>query len=178
MNGELIIIANQFLTTLASYGLELTEIRIRSVDQLSTYSSRLQFRNLAEWKATMAPVINDLNPELFAGNYPFVQNINIKNPQLGYPNLLRFYDILDKRKLIQTNGIIPNTQPDIPQKQRETLLTNQNRELAKTIDLINKEIDKYKNSAIAKYQEILGYYMDNGYVNPGYVETKSNLLTQ
>lgn len=178
MNGELIIIANQFLNTLSSYGLELTEIRIRSVSQISTYSSRLQFRDLAAWKISMAPIINDLNPEFYSGDYPFVQNINIRNPQLGYPNLLRFYDILDKRKLTQTNGIIPNTQSDIPIKQRETLLINQNRELAKTIDLINKEIDKYKNSAIAKYQEILGYYMDNGYVNPGYVETKSNLLTQ
>jgi len=178
MNGEMLVVANNFLVRLNKAGFIASDIRVRSIAHNDNCSIRTNFANYAQFNSTFNVVLTAARPWEYIGDYPFIESMNITYPRLGYTNLFRCYDILNKRKIVQTIGVSQNSQSDSPFIERSESVAVKVRSLDRTVDTLNKEFNLYKTNANATYAKVLRYYVDRNYVNDNYVETKTNLLTK
>ena len=178
MNGEMLIVANKFLVKLNRVGFVSSEIRVRSISHIGNYTTRTNFIDYAQFAATFNPVLTSNTPSDYIGDYPFIESINITYPRLGYTNLFRCYDILNKRKIVQTVGVTKNSQSNTSAVERAQSDTSKFRDLLRALENLNNEFDAYKASANSTYATIIQYYVDRNYVIDGYVDTKSNTLTK
>jgi hypothetical protein len=178
MNGEMLLVANQFLVRLNKVGFVSSDIRVRSIAHTGNYTTRTNFANYAQFSTTFAPVLNSITPTDYIGDYPFVESINITYPRLGYSNLFRCYDILNNRKIVQTVGVTKNSQSNNSEIERTQSDISKLRDIERALANLNNEFDKYKISANSTYATIIQYYVDRNYVIDGYVDTKSDTLTK
>jgi hypothetical protein len=178
MNGEMLVVANNFLVRLNKEGFVSSEIRVRSIAHMDNSSIRTNFFNYEQFYSTFAQVITSNKPWEYVGDYLFVESMNISYPRLGYTNLFRCYDILNRRKIVQTIGVSQNSQSDSSLIERSESVAVKVRSLDRTIDTLNKEFNLYKTSANETYAKVLQYYVDRNFVNDNYIDIKSNLLTK
>lgn len=178
MNGEMLVVANDFLVKLNKAGFVTSDIRVRSIAHTGNYSLRTAFTDYSQFYSTFSPVLTALNPSEYIGDYPFVESLNITYPRLGYTNLFRCYDIINKRKIVQTVGVTKNSQSDNSSIERAQSEVVKARDLARTLDNMNNEFDAYKSAANSTYAKIIQYYVDRNYVIDGYVDSKSDTLTK
>ena len=178
MNGEMLVIANTFLVRLNKIGFVSSDIRVRSIAHTGNYTTRTNFANYDQFSTTFSPVLNSNSPTDYIGDYPFIESINITYPRLGYTNLFRCYDILNKRKIVQTVGVTKNSQSNNSSIERAQSDIAKLRDLERALANLNNEFDAYKSSANSTYAAIIQYYVDRNYVIDGYVDTKSDTLTK
>lgn len=177
VNGEMTIVNYEFLNNLYKGGYVMTEIRMKSISRVGNYSTRNLFGSYDEFLAVFNPIIKDPKYALYDGDYPFIESMNISYPQLGFPNQYRCYDIIGKRKIIENIAYTSNTQSSIPLDQRERA-KYLNAQAVQTVNRnLNTEFDKYQTNITNKYNEVLAYYVERGYVDDGYMEYKSNITT-
>jgi len=178
MNGEMLIVANRFLVRLNKVGFVCSDIRVKSIAHTGNYTSRTNFANYNQFYSTFSEVLNSSKPTDYIGDYPFVESLNISYPRLGYTNLFRCYDILGKRKIIQTVGVTKNSQTDNSLIERFQANVSKGNGLIRTLSNMNNEFNIYQKSANSVYAAIIRYYVDRNYVVDGYIDTKSNTLTK
>ena len=178
MNGEMLVVANKFLVRLNKIGFVSSEIRVRSIAHTGNYTTRTNFIDYVQFAATFNPVLTSNTPSDYIGDYPFIESINITYPRLGYTNLFRCYDILNKRKIVQTVGVTKNSQSNNSSIERAQSDIAKLRDLERALANLNNEFDTYKISSNSTYAAIIQYYVDRNYVIDGYVDTKSDTLTK
>jgi len=178
MNGEMLIVANRFLVRLIKAGFVCSDIRVKSIAHTGNYTSRTNFANYEQFYSAFSAVLKSNKPTEYIGDYPFVESLNISYPRLGYSNLFRCYDILGKRKILQTVGVTENTQTDNSLLERRQSYASKGNGLIRTLSNLNNEFNTYQKSVNSTYAAIIQYYVDRNYVVDGYVDTKSNMLTK
>ena len=174
MNGEMLVVANDFLIRLTKAGFVFTDIRVKSISYLEPKTIRTIFSDYSQFYSTFSEVLSSSKPWEYVGDYPFVESMNITYPRLGYTNLFRCYDIIGNRKIVQTVGVTRNTQSTTSLTERVVSDATKIRDLERTIDNLNKEFNQYQSDSKSTYNKIINYYVDRNYMNDGYVNTDPN----
>jgi len=174
MDGLLLTINQDFLNYCESRGLKVSSIRVRYVVRNSTKRSHKfrSFRTLSDYNKYHSSVFSLGNPLCSAGSFPIIENIEFDNQNLIFENSYRWYNISEKRKLVEKIRF------------DSFRIEKQKEEVKRYKSLMNKLIDWYilnTNNAIKTRLEsfVDPCYVDANYVNPnsepGTIETKKLL---
>lgn len=159
MDGLLIKINYDFLQNLKRQGLIPYNIRVKYVSRDSKQTTALSktFATHEAFDAFHAPVLNALRYLCSAGEFPIIQNLEIRNTNLNFINSYAWYDITTTKRLIKT------IQRDPVRQSIYEALTQ------KYVDLQTKSINIYGANVKKGIADRLNSYVDPCYVDAGYV---------
>ncbi len=166
MDGLLLRIDYDFLLDLSKRGLTPLDIRInfRPRDMIGTgYRSTFKmFKDFSEFTSTYESVIKDRHYQCYAGAFPVIENLRIKNENLSFGNVYDWKNITNKRSLTKTI---------LYDSARNKFYDS---EVQRYLDLMNSKFDEYVSNTTKAIDIRLNSYMDPCYVDAGYVSPNSN----
>jgi hypothetical protein len=159
VDGLLTKINFDFLQNLKRQGLIPYNIRVKYVsrDSKQTTALSLTFATLEKFDAYHATVLNLPRYLCSAGNFPVIQNMEIRNTNLSFINTYAWYDITASKRLVKTIQRDPT---------RQAIYESQSQ---KYVDLQRKSIDIYAANVKKGISDRLNSYVDPCYVDSGYV---------
>ena len=159
MDGLLTKINFDFLQNLKRQGLIPYNIRVKYVsrDSKQTTALSLTFATLENHDAYHSSVLKSPRYLCSAGEFPIIQNLEIRNTNLTFTNTYAWYDITASKRLVKT------IQRDSTRQAIYESLSQ------KYVDLMSKSIDIYASNAKGGITVRLNSYVDPCYVDAGYV---------
>ena len=159
MDGLLIKINFDFLQNLKRQGLIPYNIRVKYVSRDSKQTTALSktFATHEAFDLFHAPILNAARYLCSAGEFPIIQNLEIRNTNLNFINSYAWYDITSTKRLVKTIQRDP-----VRQAIYESLTQ-------KYVDLQTKSINIYGANVKKGITDRLNSYVDPCYVDAGYV---------
>ena len=182
MDGLLIKINDDFVKNLNSRGLSVGSIKVKFIvrdfvteNTKKGYRFRL-FNDLSSFNSFFSSILSLNNYLCSAGDFPIVENIELKNRNLTFENSYKWYNISENRNFVKTIKY-DTYRNDFYIKETEKYESLMNSLIDEYLTNINNSIDIRLNS----YMDPC--YVDAGYVSPysgenDYVLYKSNILNQ
>jgi hypothetical protein len=159
VDGLLLKINYDFLVNLKKLGLEVTYIKVKDLSRDERLSSRIfrPYGNSDQFIDQYKDIIFSKRYLCSSGMFPVIENIQIVNKNLNFPNSFYWYNITDRRYYVKKLDY------DI---QRKDIYEAQ---LVRYIDLMYKLFDTYTKNVKTGIAARLNSYVDPCYVDAGYV---------
>lgn len=168
MDGLLLRINYDFLLDLRRQGLEPSDIRmsLRPRDMVVTGYKNIfnSVKNIADFERLYGSIIKDRHYQCYAGPFPVIENIYLKNSNLSFKNNYKWYNITDTRTLtreIQYDSL------------RKDFF---DKEIQRYLQLMNLKFDNYTATVDKSIKIRLNSYMDPCYVDAGYVSPNADKI--
>ena len=159
VDGLLLKVAYDFLVLLEKRGLSCSSIRIKFLPKDPKFRNNV-FRTsagLEQFEKQYGSILNDRRYLCSTGDFPVIENIVLTNKNLRFDNSYSWYNITDKRKLVQT------IQYDYERKNIYEA------EIQRYLALLNELFDQYTANVNKSLKERLNVYVDPCYVDAGYI---------
>lgn len=104
MDGLVLIINRDFLKKLNDRGLKVLSLKIKYTSRDKT-ARKFKFKEFPTYDSYIAyhsNVLNSRNPLCSAGDFPIIENIELSNINLYFPNDYKWYNITEKRLLVES----------------------------------------------------------------------------
>jgi hypothetical protein len=164
MDGLLLTINRDFLNNLEKRGLKVANLKVRYlIRDIGKKGNRYKpFDSLLQYTTYHSGVMNSVNPLCSAGEFPIIENIEIKNENLYFKNEYRWYNITETRTVVESIAY-DSFRNDF-----------QISEVERYKKLMYELFDEYtKNINVAIETRLNSYvdpcYVDAGYVSPNYL---------
>lgn len=159
MDGLLLTINRDFLNKLEKRGLKVSKLRVRYLIRDAGYKGNRYkpFDSLAAYTNSHSSILNSPNPLCSAGEFPVIDNIEIKNENLYFKNEYRWFNITQTRTLVESIAY-DSFRNDF-----------QISEVARYKQLMNDIFDQYVKDVNAAIEVRLNSFVDPCYVDAGYV---------
>ena len=164
MDGLLLTINRDFLNNLEKRGLNVANLKVRYlIRDIGKKGNRYKpFDSLLQYTNFHSKVMGMVNPLCSAGEFPIIENIEIKNENLYFKNEYRWYNITETRTVVESIAY-DSFRNDF-----------QISEVERYKKLMYELFDEYtKNINVAIETRLNSYvdpcYVDAGYVSPNYL---------
>ena len=167
MDGLLLTINRDFLQNLERRGLQVVSLKIRYVVRdIGNKSHRYKpFDNLAAYNKAHASVLSSKNPYCSAGDFPIIENIEIINKNLNFVNSYKWFNITQKRTLVQSIQYDSFRGEDYANS-----VVRYKSLMESLLNRYNRDIDNAINIRLNSYVDPC--YVDAGYVSPNSESSK------
>lgn len=159
MDGLILKIDYDFLINLQKQGLEVTALKVKELSRDSKLISRVYraYPNSAKFISDYNSIISSRKYLCSAGNFPVIENIQLKNNNLQFDNSFYWYNVTQSRYFVKKISY-DNQRKDIYEAQIERYTS-----------LMYKLFDTYTRNVKTAIDERLNSYVDPCYVDAGYV---------
>ena len=163
MDGLLLTINRDFLSKLENRGLKVDNLKVRYLIRDVGYKGNRYkpFNSLQAYTLHHSSIMNSPNPLCSAGEFPVIENIEIRNENLYFKNEYRWYNITQSRTLVESIAY------DSYRKEF------QDNEVIRYKNLMNDIFDQYVKDINSAIETRLNSYVDPCYVDAGYVSPNS-----
>jgi hypothetical protein len=166
MDGLLLTINRDFLQNLERRGLQVGSLKIRYlIRDVGNKGHRYKpFDNLAAYNKAHASVLSSKNPYCSAGDFPIIENIEIINKNLNFVNSYKWFNITQKRTLVES------IQYDSFRGEDYAINVSRYKRLMESL------LNKYSRDITNAINIRLNSYVDPCYVDAGYVSPNSESI--